>query len=58
MVYMIAISAWDIVTGMTAKRFKQVPCKENYHEVYTNTRLTLKGALNYSEDRRPVINWT
>jgi hypothetical protein len=58
MVYMAAVSTWDTTTGMTAKRFEQVACKDNNHVVYIHTRLTLKDALNYSKDRRRIIDWT
>lgn len=46
----------ETLTGMATKRFVQVACKDNDHVVYIHTRLTLKDALNYSKDRRPVIN--
>jgi hypothetical protein len=40
---------------MTAKRFAQVASKNNDY-VYIRTKLTLKGALNYSKNRGHVIN--
>jgi len=49
-------SVHETLTGMATKRFVQVACKDNDHVVYIHTRLTLKDALNYSKDRRPVIN--
>jgi hypothetical protein len=55
MVYMTADITWDSVTGMTAKRFAQVACKDNDHVVYVHTSQTLKGPLNFSKDRDPQL---
>jgi hypothetical protein len=57
MVYMAAVTTWDTLTGMTAKRFAQVASKNNDYIVYIHKSLTLKGALNYSQNRGPVNNW-
>ena len=58
MVYIATDINWDTLTVITSKRFVHVACKDNDHVVYVHTRLTLKSVLNYSKDRRPIINWT
>ena len=58
MVYIATDINWDTLTVITSKRFVHVACKDNDHVIYVNTRLTLKSVLNYSKDRRSIINWT